>query len=145
MRSFVLVISGCHNIKERILATPQSIFTTSNLSLFKNNSIQAIVLLFPSFHTAIAVDLDTLYQDILLALLSNSIATKHISVDDWWSMNPNSLLLLNNRIYVLFASNLHICILQYNHDHILAKYFGQNKILELVCYGYSWPSLYTDV
>ena len=60
-------------------------------------------------------------------------------------MDPNSLLLLNNRIYVPSAGNLHTCILQYNHDHILAGYFGQNKTLELVCRGYSWPSLRADV
>ena len=56
-----------------------------------------------------------------------------------------SLLFLNNIIYVPSASNLHICVLQYNHDHILARYFGQNKTLELVCYRYSWPSFYADV
>ena len=60
-------------------------------------------------------------------------------------MNPNSLLLLNNRIYVPSADNLHTCVLQYNHDHILAKHFSQNKILELVYCGYSWPSLYADI
>ena len=49
-------------------------------------------------------------------------------------MDPNSLLLLDNKIYVLSAGNLCICVLQYNYDHILAEYFGQNKILELVCY-----------
>ena len=49
-------------------------------------------------------------------------------------MDPNSLLLLDNKIYVLSAGNLCICVLQYNYDYILAEYFGQNKILELVCY-----------
>ena len=91
------------------------------------------------------MDLDTLYQDILLALPSDPIATKHIPTNGQWSMNPNSLLLLNNRIYVLSASNLYTCILQYNHDHILARHFGQNKTLELVCHRYFWPSLYADV
>ena len=52
-------------------------------------------------------------------------------------MDPNGLLLLNNRIYVPSASNLHICVLQYNHDHILVRHFGQNKTLELVCHRYS--------
>ena len=99
----------------------------------------------PSLHIATVMNLDTLYQDIFLAFSSNPIAAKHTSVDGWWSMDPNSLLLLDNRIYVLSASNLCTCILQYNHDHILAKHFGQNKTLELVCYGYSWPSLYADV
>ena len=57
----------------------------------------------------------------------------------------SGLLFLDNRIYVPSAGNLCTCILQYNHDHILAGYFGQKKTLELVCHRYSWPSLYTDV
>ena len=108
-------------------------------------SIQATVFLFPSLCTATVVDLDTLYQDILSALPSDPIATKHISVDGWWSMDPNSLLLLDDRIYIPSAGNLHIRVLQYNHDHILAGYFGQNKTLELVRHRYSWPSLCTDI
>jgi len=60
------------------------------------------------------MDLDTLYQDILLALSSDPIATKHTSTDSWWSMDPNSLLFLDNRIYVWFASNLHTYVLQYS-------------------------------
>jgi len=91
------------------------------------------------------MDLDTLYQDILLAFPSDPIATKHISADGQWSIDSNSLLLLDNRIYVPSAGNLHTCILQYNHDHILAKHFGQNKTLELVCHRYSWPSLHANV
>jgi len=83
------------------------------------------------------MDLDTLHQDILSALSSNPTATKHISADGQWSMDPNGLLLLDNRIYVPSVGNLCICILQYNHDHILTRYFGQNKTLELVCYRYS--------
>ena len=60
-------------------------------------------------------------------------------------MDPNSLLLLDNRIYAPSAGNLHTRILQYNHDHILTGHFGQNKTLELVCCGYSWPSLCANV
>jgi len=60
-------------------------------------------------------------------------------------MDSNGLLLLDNRIYVLSTSNLHTCVLHDNHDHILTGYFGQNKTLELVCCGYSWPSLYADI
>ena len=91
------------------------------------------------------MDLDTLHQDILSALFSDPIATKHISTDGQWFTDPNSLLLLDNRVYVLSAGNLHTHILQYNHDHILARHFGQNKTLELVYHGYFWPSLCTDV
>ena len=60
-------------------------------------------------------------------------------------MDPNSLLLLNNRIYIPSAGNLYTCVLQYNHNHILAGHFGQNKTLELVCREYSWPSLHADI
>ena len=91
------------------------------------------------------MDLDTLHQDILLALPSDPIATKHNSTDGQWSTDPNGLLLLDNRIYVPSAGNLRTRVLQYNHDHILAGHFGQNKTLELVHHGYSWPSLRADV
>jgi len=91
------------------------------------------------------MDLDTLHQDILLALPSDPIATKHTSADGQWSTDPNSLLLLDNRIYIPSGGNLCTCVLQYNYDLILAGHFGQNKILELVCCGYSWPSLRADV
>jgi len=104
-----------------------------------------MVLLFPSLYTATVMDLNILYRDILSALPSDPMATKHTSADSQWSMDPNSLLLLNNRIYVPSAGNLRIHVLQYNHDHILTRYFGQNKILELVCHGYFWPSLHTDI
>ena len=91
------------------------------------------------------MDLNTLHQDILSALTSDPIATKNISTDGQWSMDPNGLLLFNNRIYVPSAGNLCTHVFQYNHDHILAGHFGQNKTLELVCYRYSWPSLHADV
>ena len=117
------------------------IFTQEQLAA----SVQAIIFLFPSLRAATVVNMDTLHQDILSALTSDPIATKHTSIDSRWFIDPNSLLLLDNRIYVPSASNLHTCVLQYNHDHILARHFGQNKTLELVCHGYSWPSLHADV
>ena len=91
------------------------------------------------------MDLDILHQDILSALPSDPIATKYIFADGRWFTDPNSLLLLNNRIYVPFAGNLCTYVLQYNHHHIFAGHFGQNKTLELVHCGYSWPSLHADV
>jgi len=83
------------------------------------------------------MDLDIFHQDILSALPSNPTATKYISADGQWFTDPNGLLLLNNRIYVSSVGNLCTCVLQYNHGHILAGHFGQNKTLELVCCGYS--------
>ena len=61
------------------------IFTQEQLAAF----IWVTILLFPSLCIATVMDLDTLYQDILSALSSDLIATKHTSVDDWWSMDPN--------------------------------------------------------
>jgi len=69
------------------------------------------ILLFSSLCTATVMDLDTLHQDILSAFLSDLIATKHIPTDGQWSMDPNGLLLLDNRIYVLSASNLRTHVL----------------------------------
>ena len=79
------------------------IFTQQQLAA----SIQATVLFFSFLCAATIVDLDTLHQDILLALLSDPIVTKHIPTDGWWSTDSNSLLLLDNRIYVLSTRNLH--------------------------------------
>ena len=53
------------------------IFTQEQLAA----SVRAMVLLFPSLSTTTVMDLDILHQDILLALPSNPIATKHISAD----------------------------------------------------------------
>ena len=117
------------------------IFTQEQLAA----SVRATIFLFPSLRTAIVVDMDTLHRDILLAFPSDPIATKHISADGRWSMDPNGLLFLDNRIYVPSAGNLCTHVLQYNHDHILTRHFGQNKTLELVRHGYSWPSLCADV
>jgi len=62
-------IVNSHNFKP--------IFTQEQLAA----SIRATVLLFSSLCAATVVDLDILYQDILSALPSNPIATKHISAD----------------------------------------------------------------
>jgi len=78
------------------------IFTQEQLAA----SIWAMVLLFPFLCTATVMDMDILHQDILLALSSDPIATKHISADGWWSTDSNSLLLLDNRIYISSAGNL---------------------------------------
>ena len=64
-----------------------------------------MVLLFPSLCAATVVDLDTLHQDILLALPGDPITTKHTSADGRWSTDPYGLLLLDNRIYVPSAGN----------------------------------------
>ena len=124
----LLLDNGTSILKGGILAMPQS-----------------TLLLLLSLHIAIVIDLDTLHQNIFSALPSDPIATKYTSADGQWSMDLNGLLLLDNRIYIPSASNLCTCVLQYNHDHILAGHFSQNKTLELVCHRYSWPSLCADI
>ena len=130
LSQFNLVIrfcSGCLSTKPDALTRRWDIYpkegntgyTTVNPHNFKPiltqeqlaASVQATVLLFPSLHIAIVMDLDTLHQDILSALSSDPIATKHISTDGRWSTDPNSLLLFDNRIYVPSAGNLCICVL----------------------------------
>jgi len=78
------------------------IFTQQQLMV----SIWVTVLLFSFLCAATIIDLDILHQDILSALSSNLIATKHISIDGQWSKDPNSFL-LDNRIYVPSAGDLH--------------------------------------
>ncbi len=58
-----------------------------------------------------------------------------------WSVDESDILCLNNRIYVLVSEDLHLCVLQNNHDHILAGHFGQNQTLELVRWSYTWPQM----
>ena len=87
----------------------------------------------------------TLVQWLPQHLSSDPIATKYISADGQWSTDLNSLLLLNNKIYIPSTGNLYTHVLQYNHNYILAGHYGQNKTLELIHCRYSWPSLYADV
>ncbi len=39
------------------------------------------------------------------------------------------------------SEDLHLHVLQNNHDHILAGHFGQNRTLELVQRSYTWPQM----
>jgi len=55
------------------------IFTQQQLAA----SVWATILLSSSLCAATIVDLDTLHQDILSALPSNLIATRHTSTDGW--------------------------------------------------------------
>ncbi|CAA7260801.1 unnamed protein product [Cyclocybe aegerita] len=61
--------------------------------------------------------------------------------DPKFTLSPNSLLLLNDRIFVPDNNNLWIHILQTKHDHPLAGHFSQNKTLKLVRREYAWPGM----
>ncbi|SJL08313.1 uncharacterized protein ARMOST_11676 [Armillaria ostoyae] len=63
----------------------------------------------------------------------------YLSQFNLWSIDESDILYLDNRIYVLDSENLHLHVLQNNHDHILAGHFGQNQTLELVQQNYTTP------
>ena len=130
------------------LAMPQSTLTTSSPSSLKNN-LQPPYELWSFFF-------------LLSAQLQSWIWIPYIKTFFWLSLvtqlQQNTSLqmaggLQTQTVYsfsitefiVPSAGNLHTRVLQYNHDYIITGHFGQNKTLELVCYGYSWPSLCADI
>ncbi len=86
------------------------------------------------------MDIDKLHLDIKQAQLSDSTASKGFqqaksstpTSPSWWSVDESDILRLDNHIYVPDSEDLHLRVLQNNHDHILAGHFGQNQTLELV-------------
>jgi hypothetical protein len=62
-----------------------------------------------------------------------------------WTLAPDGLLRRYDHIYVPNSNDLCLRILQYNHDHILTRHFGQNKTLEHVRLKYFWPNLRTFI
>src|SRR6266481_9672064 len=79
----------------------------------------------------------------LLQLQSDPVALEHLSTDSdpCWVTSPNSLLQLEDRIYVLDTGNLQLCILQNAHDHPLSGQSGQQKTLHQVQHQSTWPGL----
>ncbi len=96
------------------------------------------------------MDIDKLYLDIKQAQLSDSAASDGFrqakfstpTSPSWWSIDESDILHLDNRIYIPDSKDLHLCVLQNNHDHILAGHFGQNRTLELVQWSYTWPQMH---
>ena len=111
-----------------------SVFIHSQLITF----LQAIVLVSPNLWTATIVDLNSLHNDIQSAIRQDKILEKHLhQLVGHWLLRISRLLLKNGKIYILQKDDLHICILQYHHDHILVGHFKQNKTLELIYHKYS--------
>jgi len=48
-------------------------------------------------------------------------------------------------MYVPNNANLHLRVLQYHHNHVLAGHLGQNKTLELIRRHYTWSNIHDDV
>ncbi len=95
------------------------------------------------------MDIDKLHLDITQAQLSDSAASDDFhqaksstpTSSSRWSVDESDILCLDNRIYVPDSEDLRLCVLQNNHDHILAGHFGQNRTLELVRRSYTWPQM----
>ena len=135
-------------LKERSAAyssvNPQNlypVFIHSQLVIF----LQATTLIFLSLCTATIIDFGSLYNDILLAIAQDKTLQEHFHYPTKCQLLDTSKLLKNRRIYMPLTNNLCTYILQYHHYHIFTGYFGQNKTLKLICYGYTWPSICADV
>ncbi len=93
-----------------------------------------------SLHASAILDIDRLHSDIKQAQLSDSAASEGFrqaksstpTSPSWLSIDESDILRLDNHIYVLDSEDLCLCVLQNNHNHILAGHFGQNQTLELV-------------
>ena len=88
------------------------------------------------------VDVDTIHKDILSALPSDTSTSQYLSApipaDSRWSLGADSLLRLDNRIYVPDINDLRLWILRYKHDHPLSGHFGQAHTLDLIRREYTW-------
>ena len=111
------------------------------------SSLRATILLAPAIHAAVLVDVEQLHKDILAALPTDSVAQSHLSdtSDPRWSMDSAGLLRLDDRIYIPDTNDLHLRVLRYKHDHLLAGHFSQNHTLELVRCEYTWPGVRTFI
>ena len=117
-----------------------SVFIHSHLITF----LQAIALVSPNLWAATIVDLNSLHNDIQSAIRQDKILEKHLhQLIEHQLLRTSGLLLKNGKIYILQKDDLHICILQYHHDHILVDHFRQNKTVELIYHNYIWPFLHT--
>ena len=111
------------------------------------SSLRATILLTPAIHAAVLLDVEQLHKDILAVLPADSIAQSHLSdsSDSRWSKDSTRLLHLDDRIYIPDSNDLHLRVLHYKHDHLLAGYFSQNHTLELVHHEYTRPGVHTFV
>ena len=92
------------------------------------------------------LDQNQLYSNILATLPFDPSVSDHLlHLEGRWSKDGAGFLRLNNRMYVPDNTNLHLRVLQYHHDHVLAGHLGQNKTLELIWRHYTWPNICDDV
>ena len=97
-------------------------------------SLQATSLIMPAIQATITMDAKRLLANIKAHQAANNKALKHINdtSDPRWTQSTNGLLRHDNQIYIPETRNLWLRVLQYKHDHILSRHFGQNKTLASV-------------
>ena len=109
-------------------------------------SLRTTILITPTLCTATILDQNHLHSNILAALSSDSSISDHLlHLEGCWLKDNARFLRLDNRMYVPDNANLHLQVLQYHHDHVLAGHLGQNKTLELVQRHYIWPNIHDDI
>jgi len=109
-------------------------------------SLWATILTTPTLRAAMILDQNQLYSNILATLPFDPSVSDHLlHLEGRWSKDGTGFLRLNNRMYVPDNANLHLRVLQYHHDHVLAGHLGQNKTLELIWRHYTWPNICNDV
>ena len=121
------------------------VFTQDQLSA----SLRATYLEEPVLRASVIMDTEQLHSDILAHLRDDPAAViglgHAVSDSGRWSIDNKGLLRLDERIYVPLVNGvsdeLRVRVLQYHHDHVLSGHFGQNRTLELVRRGYTWPDL----
>jgi len=109
-------------------------------------SLRATIFTTPTLRATTILDQNQLYSDILATLpFDFSISDHLLHPEGCWLKNNVGFLRLNNRMYVPDNANLHLRVLQYHHDHVLAGHLGQNKTLELIHRYYTWPNICDDI
>jgi len=109
-------------------------------------SLQATILTTLILRAATILDQNQLYSDILATLPFDSSISNHLlHPKGHWSKDNAGFLRLNNRMYIPDNTNLHLRVLQYYHDHVLAGHLGQNKTLELIWRHYTWPNICNNI
>ena len=110
-------------------------------------SLQATCLLGPILRASSMVDVDAIHKDILSTLPSNTSISPYLSdpipADSRWSLGADSLLRLDNHIYIPDINDLCLRILRYKHDHPLSRHFGQARTLDLIQREYTWLGICT--
>ena len=87
----------------------------------------------PVLRAVFTMDIEKLHSDILSALPTDPVYISHLkSANPRWTIDSDSFLRHDERIYVPDSSDLRLRVLQFKHDHILSSHPGQNKTLSLI-------------